>query len=83
MNNLPNKVDFIYDTIVDESIDVFAVTETWLQPSISNSVITIDKFAVYRNDYDSVHPKHGVSLYVRESLCVTEVNVNTPNTLRP
>ena len=51
LNNLPNKLSSVSILAKDNNIDILAVTETWLLPSISDASLTIKGFhSIARTD---------------------------------
>lgn len=66
-----SKFDEIYSVLVQDSkFDVIAMTETWLDESITDGIIEIPNYAVFRRD----RTRHGggVLLYVNYSLPVVK-----------
>ena len=68
LNNLSNKVNFVSIFSKAHNIDIFAITESWLQPHIVNAAVDIMDYILYRNDFPSPHPKFGVCVYVKKNL---------------
>ena len=68
LNNLSNKVAYVSHFCTLHSVDIFSVTESWLCPAIFDSTVAVDGFTLYRNDHVSNFPKHGVCIFVRDSL---------------
>lgn len=64
-------------------VSIFSVTESWLQPTISDSTINIDGYTVFRSDFESPSPKHGVCTCVDDNIkaCVYTDGGSFPNTL--
>ena len=79
VNSLAGKCGFMKNLILAESIDVVAVTETWLTESCNSSFVMIDGYSIFRGDVYGNIRKHGAALYVRKSLRPVEVEVNLPN----
>ena len=79
VNSLAGKCGFMKNLILAESIDVVAVTETWLTESCNSSFVMIDGYSIFRGDVHGNIRKHGAALYVRKSLRPVEVEVNLPN----
>ena len=74
VNSLSNKTYYVYDFCVKNGIDIFAVTETWLLPAVSDSTVNIDGYNIFRNDFISARPKYGVCMYIKNSLKAIIVN---------
>lgn len=83
LNSITNKIHFVTYFCLKYNIDIFSVTETWLCPSISNSVVDINGFILFRNDFISSTVKHGVCIYVKNTLKVYRYQEENslPNTL--
>ena len=50
-------------------------------PNLSDSVLDIRGFQLFRNDFISVRPKHGVCIYVKSHLKVGKITKPIPNVL--
>ena len=50
VNSLAGKCGFMKNLILAESIDVVAVTETWLTESCNSSFVMIDGYSIFRGD---------------------------------
>ena len=59
--------------IHEQNIDILCVTETWLHHYIKDALVNIPSYSVYRKDYGK---GGGVCLYVKNTLMVTELNLN-------
>lgn len=81
VNNLINKVCFVAREIEKQDIDIFAVTESWLVPAISDAVIAINGYTVYRKDCEENKMKHGVCCYIKSDIKVGSVSAEIENTL--
>ena len=46
-NNTIDQLQVMFDT---QHIDVWAVSETWLNPNVGDAEITVDGYSLYRND---------------------------------
>ena len=69
-NNLPldeqyTKLDEVRLLINERNLDIIALNETWLDESLSNDLLHIENFDLYRNDRN----RHGggVALYIKKS----------------
>ena len=81
VNSLPSKISYLVDYFWSHPINILAVTETWLTPLISDSVVNIHNFSIYRSDSPSGTAKHGVCIYVHKDIKFVPVSCNIPNTL--
>lgn len=83
LNCLTNKVFHVDQFCREENISIFSVTESWLQPLIKDSVVNIDGYSLYRQDFVSSVPKFGVCVYVKNNIKVSEHSDSGsfPNTL--
>ena len=79
LNSLVNKVNFVKDAIKSFSVDIMAISETWLSSDIKNPTIDIPEFNLIRSDSPSGIRKHGVAIYIRQSLINEVITVNLPN----
>lgn len=81
LNKLSNKLSFVKDTLYFYKLDLFAITETWLQPDVTDATVAIDGYEIVRNDLISPHPKHGVCVYIKGNVKVGEISKTVPNTI--
>ena len=65
----------------DYNVKIACITETHLVPSISNSFIDIPHFSLVRNDVDGQVQKHGVCVYIHDSVLIDSVDFPFPNVL--
>ena len=65
----------------DLDVDIFCVSDTFLYPSLNNSVVNINKYTLYRNDFVTYRPMYGVCCYIKTNIKVTPAKTNIPNTL--
>ena len=79
MNCVTNKVDVLSDLVCSQKIDILAVSETWLRPSVSSSFISLLNYSAVRGDSDGGTDKHGVLLYINKLLKYEVITVNLPN----
>lgn len=61
------KFDEFRDLIVESSLDIIAVTETWLKPVVPNSAINIPGYAFCRNDRIDGRAG-GVGIYISSTI---------------
>ena len=69
--SLRNKVTDISELLIEHNIDIIAITETWLDSSITDSSVHIPQFTLYRHDRQTGRGG-GVCFYVRDSLKVVQ-----------
>ena len=67
MRSLRNKVSDVHAIIHTHNIDILAITETWLDPSIADSLLYVPGYCIFRHDRKD-RPGGGVCIYVRNSL---------------
>ena len=85
IRSLRNKVSEVSDIVSRYQLQILAVSETWLSKDISDDEVSIQGFRLFRTDRvvseerNGRPPGGGVCLYVRDSLCATDV----PVSLRP
>ena len=65
MWTLVNKVNYIFNFLMDNNISILGVSETWLLPSIPTCIVAIPTYEMVRCDVEGDTPKHGVCLYVK------------------
>ncbi|XP_045137135.1 uncharacterized protein LOC123519700 [Portunus trituberculatus] len=64
----------------DCDIDIMAITESWLLPSIPNSFLSVQGYhPIARTDVGDVR-KHGVCFYIRDNIPFISIDSNCPNT---
>jgi hypothetical protein len=78
VRSLKNKIDQIRLMLQDQPLDVFAVSETWLNTNISDSEVAIPNYKLYRKDRAT--RGGGVALYVNSlidhELCTDHTGVS-------
>ena len=67
--------------VKEHDLKIVCVTESHLTSSISDSIVTIPHFQLFRKDVSGEVEKHGVCVYVHESLMVDKVTQITDNVL--
>lgn len=60
------KIDEFKDVFSSNSVDVVCISETWLQPHVTDQLISLSNFKIYRNDRNS--RGGGVAIYINKSL---------------
>ena len=81
LNCLLNKVNLVSDLCDAREIDLFCMCETWLNSAVSDSVVSIPGYNIFRSDSPSGSRKHGVGIYVKDSVKVGRVVKDFGNTL--
>ena len=81
MNSLVNKVTYLQNLISSENLLMLAVEETWLVEDVVSSYVDIDGFTFFRKDVGGLVRKHGVGLYVLNTMNVISVDVEVSNVL--
>jgi len=79
VNSIANKLNYVFNLIQDESLDVVAVTETWLTTQCSDSFVAVPGYSLYRGDVRGDVRKHGAGLYITDELKHVGVKVDIPN----
>ena len=64
MNSLSNKVNYVFNLINANNLDIVSITETWLTAECSTSFVDIPGFIFLRGDVFGGTRKHGAGLYV-------------------
>jgi len=64
--NANNTIDQLRVLLMNRDIDIFAVSETWLSPEVSDTEIQIDGYSLIRNDRNG--RGGGVAIYVKSSI---------------
>ena len=81
VNCLTNKLHYVYSFLVDNHITVLGLSETWLTSLITDASLNIPNYTLLRKDVTGNVPKHGVSVYVRNDLTISEITTDIPNVL--
>lgn len=76
INGLVNKFDELKHHFVGCAVDVLAISETHLKPSILQSRIRYEGFRVLRNDRPGRTKDGGICLYVRSDLQCNVISVS-------
>ena len=79
MNSVTNKINYLFNLIKTEALEVVSVTETWLTGSCSSSFVSIPGFTLHRGDVAGNVRKHGAALYISDGLKQVQVDVLLPN----
>lgn len=72
VRSIKNKTDEVVIFMNNYSPDVFSIIETWLDPTIPDSFVHVDRYNVHRADRPSSKLGGGICCYVR-----TELNSET------
>ena len=76
------KLDELSVVLQQNAVDVACITETWLNPSISNNLTTVDGYATYRVDRDGSRQGGGVAILVKEDLPCQVLALPNPERLK-
>ena len=68
LNCLINKINVVSNMLISYNIDVLGVSETWLTSDIPDSFVAISGYHIVRCDNPSLVKKHGVAIYIRNSI---------------
>jgi len=68
MRSLSTGFDEMSSLVRDFDFDVFAVSETWLQPGTPSDNFHMPGYTMLRNDRTTNNPGGGVALYVKEGI---------------
>ena len=79
VNSIMNKLGYINDLLFSNNLSVLVICETWLTAACPSSYVSLPGFVFFRGDVLGSVKKHGVGIYVRESLTVVPVEVDLPN----
>ena len=79
VNSLMNKMDSLQTFVEDYNPDIIGIGETWLLPTDSSSFVALPEFSFVRADTAGTSRKHGVGLYVRNSLKYVETELSIQN----
>ena len=63
-----NKRDYFNHILPSTKVDLICVVETWFDKNIDNSMLSLNKYNLVRNDRNTGAKGGGVALYVREQL---------------
>lgn len=69
------KLNELYNIIIDNSFDIFAVTETWLGTHVPEESINLDEFAFVRRDRDG--RGGGVGVFLRGFIKYSVLDVSS------
>ena len=67
-NSVCNKINILFDFVLDSGLDVLGVAETWLLPGVGDSFVSLAGYTIVRRDTSSGVRKHGVCLYIKNDL---------------
>ena len=76
-----NKVHLLADLVRAYKLDGIAVLETWLLDTDPSGMVHLPGFSITRCDVVGKKRKHGVCLYMRDSLTIVEEPLNCPNAI--
>ena len=79
VNCLLNKLNYVSSLLTDFNLDIFGVLETWLLPSTPDSFVSICGYGVVRTDTAGNFAKHGVCIFIKNSITFVRVGCCCPN----
>lgn len=79
VNSLVRKLVCINDFIVNHHLHIMCISESHLTNSMPSSFIEIPKYRVVRSDAPGGAAKHGVCIYIHESIKYDSINTSCPN----
>ena len=72
------KIDFLAECAQEKSVDIIALTETWLRDAIDDKEVTIPGCNIFRCDrvceINPNFPHGGALCYIKDNLVVDKVN---------
>lgn len=74
--SLRNKIDEFRLIFENSDVDVICVTETWLNKSISDAFVGLDKYNIFRCDRETLGG--GVSIFVKKNICCKIIQKSKP-----
>ena len=81
VNSLMNKLSYVHSLLCNNSLSLLVVCETWLTEGTSSSFVSLPDYKFFRRDVEGIVKKHGVGVYVKNSLEVVLDEVDIPNLL--
>ena len=75
LNCLTNEINLMQSFLTLNHIDLLGLSETWLTSEVSDSFVSIPGYHLIRSDSPSGRRKHGVALFIRDTIKY-EQNVN-------
>ena len=79
LNSLLNKVSYVSQLLVNHSIDIVGLNETWLTPEYSNAILNMPGYSLERADSPEARRKHGVAFYIKNCLSYKIVETQVSN----
>ena len=75
---MSNKLNYVFNLINDNNLDIVSITETWLTLDCDTSFVDLPGFSFYRGDTAGTVRKHGAGLYVSDSVssCLIETAIS-------
>lgn len=80
IRSLLNKHDDLKEYILTQSFDIFSLSETWLTDNISDFMINIPGYTIYRQDRINGRGG-GVAIYVRNTANITNIEIISQGSL--
>ena len=79
LNSLLNKMNHVINFLYCNEITVLGISESWLTSDTTDASLSIPTYTLLRADSPSGARKHGVALYIHNSLVFTQVISDMPN----
>ena len=79
VNSLVRKLPHVHDLLHQQALHILGITESHLLNSMPASFIDIPNYCVVRNDTSGNFPKHGVCIYIHESVKFDQVDTSCAN----
>ncbi len=72
VNRLYNKLDSVRELLLETSLDILSISESWLTPNVLDSEVYIDGYSAVRKDRNStqiiVYIRNGINYTMRSDL---------------
>ena len=81
VNSLIRKLPLVMEFLNENNLHILCITETHLLQSVQSSFVDIPSYSIVRNDVLSTHAKHGVCLYIHQSIKFEKIDISCPNVI--
>ena len=81
VNKLANKIEHVGYLLKDNDMDILGIGESWLTESVTDSFVELSGYKIERKDDPSNISKHGVAIYIRNSIKYEVIKCNCKNVL--
>ena len=84
IRSLWNKFNLVKPMVQPSNLSIMSISETWLNPNLTNNLIHIPRYVCYRQDrmwMENNLPKKGggVCCYVKNDICASDTEINRFN----